>query len=72
MELSAVEGVMQCRNAKPPINHDIKHAQEAEIKKQVAAFKRSGGKIEKLKSMQSNSKSMTYKEVNDSTYPDSN
>lgn len=66
MNLSAVEGVMQCRNAKPPINHDIKHAQEAEIKKQVAAFKRSGGKIEKLKNTHSEQK--TYKQVNDSYF----
>tara|TARA_R110002049_G_scaffold143473_5_gene305586 strand:+ start:644 stop:856 length:213 start_codon:yes stop_codon:yes gene_type:complete len=66
MELSAVEGVMQCRNAKPPINHAIKRKAEADLKKEIAAFKRSGGKIEKLKNTHSEQK--TYKQVSDSYF----
>ena len=68
MDISSVSEARTCSNAKPPINSDIKHAQEAEIKSQVAEFKKKGGKIKRLKSVGSPAKSMTYKEVNDSTY----
>ena len=58
----------KCHNAKPPINHDIKYAQEAEIKSLIAEFKANGGKIKRIASTGSKAKAMTYKEVNDSTY----
>ena len=57
-----------CTNAKPPINHTIKHKEEAEIKAEIAEFKACGGKIEKLKSVGIKTKPRSYKEVNDSTY----
>lgn len=60
--------VMGCRNAKPPINHAIKHKQEAEIKEQVAEFLASGGKVLVMPSVGVGAKDLTYKERNDSTY----
>ena len=58
----------QCHNAKPPINHDIKYAQELEISDDVARFLESGGKIKHIISMGTKPKVLTYKEVNDSYY----
>lgn len=58
----------RCHNAKPPINHDIKYAQEAEIKKQVADFIASGREIKQLDGIGMVSNSKIYKQVNDSTY----
>lgn len=58
----------QCHNAKPPINHDIKRAQEIEISKEVQLFLSNGGKIQHIDSNGVVAKVMTYKEVNDSYY----
>ena len=64
----AIANHRQCHNAKPPINHDIKYAEEAELKCLIAEFKANGGKIKRIASTGSKAKVMTYKEVNDSTY----
>ena len=58
----------QCHNAKPPINHDIKYAQELEISADVARFLASGREIEQVASKGTKPKVLTYKEVNDSYY----
>lgn len=58
----------QCHNAKPPINHDIKYAQELEISDDVARFLASGGNIKQVTSKGTKPKVLTYKEVNDSYY----
>ncbi len=68
MDISeSVERVMGCRNAKPPINHDIKHREECEIREQVARFLSDGGKIQELPSG-TRAKELTYKQRNDSTH----
>jgi len=64
----SISNIRQCSNAKPPINHDIKHAEEAEIKVLIAEFKSNGGKIIKIASFGSPTKMFTYKQRNDSTY----
>tara|TARA_R100000951_G_scaffold61620_1_gene51769 strand:- start:2772 stop:2987 length:216 start_codon:yes stop_codon:yes gene_type:complete len=66
MDLEAIRNTRMCSNAKPPINHTIKYAQEKDIKDHVAEFKANGGKIKKLESVGAKSRQMTYKEVNDS------
>jgi hypothetical protein len=58
----------QCSNAKPPINHDIKYAEEADIKDQIAKFLASGREIEQVAGIGNNAKQLTYKERNDSTF----
>lgn len=58
----------QCHNAKPPINHDIKHAEEAEINNHVAEYLKAGGKIDIVPSIGSTAKPMTCKQRNDSTF----
>ena len=55
-----------CSNAKPPIDHTIKYAQEAEIKDQIAEFLASGREIEQLASTIAENK--TFKERNDSYF----
>ena len=68
MNIEAINSMRLCSNAKPPINHDIKHAQEAEISEHVAKFLANGGEIEVLESNVATAKVMTFKQVNDSTY----
>ena len=58
----------QCHNAKPPINHDIKHAEEAELNSQIAKFLDNGGKIKVISSFGSPSRHLTFKQGNDSTH----
>lgn len=72
MNLELIRNTHLCSNAKPPINHSIKHSEEAELKALVAEFKKKGGKITKLKSIGAKTKPVTYKQVNDSTYIASN
>lgn len=64
----SISNIRQCSNSKPPINSDIKHAEEAEIKCLIAEFKSNGGKIKVIASIGSPSKMFTYKQRNDSTY----
>jgi len=68
MNLEVIRNTRMCSNAKPPINHTIKHKEEAEIKDLIAEFKANGGKIKKLKSAGIKTKPRSYKEVNDSTF----
>lgn len=58
----------QCSDAKPPINHDIKYAQEKEISGDVAKFLESGGKIKQVPSIGHSAKPVTYKQRNDSYF----
>lgn len=64
----AIANQRQCSNAKPPINHDIKYAQEAEISDHVAEYLKAGGKIDIVPSIGNTAKPMTYKQRNDSTF----
>lgn len=64
----AISNIRQCSNAKPPINHDIKHAEEAELNKQIAEFLDNGGKIKVIASFGSPSKFLTFEQWNRSTY----
>ena len=68
MNIEAINNMRLCSNARPPINHTIKHAQEAEISEHVAKFLANGGEIKQMESVGSKSKPMSYKEVNDSTF----
>lgn len=63
----SVDRVMGCRNAKPPINHDIKRKEEQEIKDQTAEFLAKGGEVELLQS-NNRANDLTFKQKNDSTY----
>lgn len=68
MNLETIRNTRMCTNAKPPINHTIKYAEEAELKAEIAEFEANGGKIKKLKGVGIKTKPRSYKEVNDSTY----
>ena len=68
MNLEMIRNTRMCSNAKPPIDHSIKYAQEAEISEQVAKFLKTGGKIKKIAGVGLVGVSKTYKQVNDSTY----
>lgn len=68
MNLEVIRNTRMCTNAKPPINHTIKYAEEAELKSLIAEFKANGGKIKKLRSVGIKSNPKTYKQVNDSTF----
>ena len=60
--------IQEHSESKPPINHDIKYAQELEISADVARFLASGREIEQVASKGTKPKVLTYKEVNDSYY----
>tara|TARA_R110000851_G_scaffold88070_5_gene192192 strand:+ start:614 stop:847 length:234 start_codon:yes stop_codon:yes gene_type:complete len=63
-----IRNTRQCINAKPPINHDAKHAQNAIISDDVSAFLARGGVVEVIQDFGRTAKAMTYKQRNDSTY----
>jgi hypothetical protein len=58
MNLEAIRNTRLCSNAKPPIDHRIKHQQEADLKCAVAEFMAKGGKVEKLNNVIKPSNSM--------------